>query len=131
MTARGEEGKMIVGAALVANGQAAKAGDPRLSALDHPSGLAEPLAALNSAPGDPSLSAGLAAAAEVVGLRQRHPGGLSFTRSTLCPRARIRTRPGSQASSLPVDRGKQTRERCAGRRAAPFRRYGRRAGIAH
>jgi hypothetical protein len=58
-------------ASLVADQQPAAAGDPGQRALDYPAVAAQPLAALDPAPGDPgddaALPAGAAAAGVVVG----------------------------------------------------------------
>src|SRR5947209_15129469 len=67
-----EEGEVDVVPPLVADHEPAAAGDPGQGALHHPPVPAQPLAALDPAPGDPgddaALAAGAAAAAVVVGL---------------------------------------------------------------
>ena len=54
---------MEIGAALVADGEAPKAIEPRQGALDDPAVLAQALARLDAAPGDPRHDAPRAGAA--------------------------------------------------------------------
>jgi hypothetical protein len=66
------EGEMDVGTAFVADGKAAEAVEPCEGPFDDPPVLAEPLAALDAAPGDArgdaTSAAFLTAAAVIIGL---------------------------------------------------------------
>src|SRR3954471_24741068 len=83
-----EEGEVNVVAPLVADHQPAAAGDPGQGALHQPPVPAQPLAALDPAPGDArddaALPAGTAAAAVVVGLV-----GVQLLRAPSRPAARL------------------------------------------
>jgi hypothetical protein len=79
-TGQGGEGKVGVGAALIADGQMAEAGDPRQRALDHPTVAAQALTALDPPARDtrPDSAAPVfpAATVVVVGLVGVHLPGL-------------------------------------------------------
>lgn len=112
------EGLANVGAALVADGEAAEAGEPGQGSLDHPAVPAEALAAVLTAPGDAwhdlALAAGLAAGGVVVGL-VRVELGRSATRpaATLADRLyRVEDR-GEQPAVVAVGRAQADSERDA------------------
>ncbi len=113
------EGEMEVGASLIADGEAAEAGQPSERSLDDPAVAAQPFAALDAAPSDPGCDAAGSALAPatamivaLVGVQLVGPAPWA----TALTRAHARhciQRGGQHAAVVAVGPGERQAERCA------------------